>query len=197
MHPEACRYLLRFMFLTCRPSGTPKSKLHIILHCPTLSSGSYTSLDSGPLDRKNQTTKFLIDKGFRDSWSFTFDVFPRRIFIPESSRTRDARTIYPWFTENHDALHESFRQHGGEITLVMGLNAQEVHKKICKNANRKLRVLFERDGWNVWAEMVSTNNFLVPRVLLTVSGSGEPIYPSNRNLCPASVLFDTPKFLTR
>jgi len=131
--------------------------LHVILDCPPLGQGNFTSLDHEILDPKTKSMKALMDKGFTSENCFVFDSFPRRVKL---GRKKVPREIWPEFKVCHDALHQEYRQHGGQITLVMGDNAEKAWKEILVSERVDAFKLKHSEGLVVWGEISRMVNFL-------------------------------------
>jgi hypothetical protein len=139
--------------------------LHVIFDCPTLTGKTFTDLDFPVLDPKNRSSSALLEKGFSSENCFVFDSFPRRVFIPKSSKKKNARELWPDLAACHDDLHKQYRKCGGKITLIMGRNAERAWRDVIENRNNvqrdllngtyeKLDIerLFLSGGFDVWAE---------------------------------------------
>jgi hypothetical protein len=134
----------------------------VVLDCPTLKPGTFTTLDSPPLDKKNRSMNALHKKGFENDNCFVFDSFPRRVKFGKKKRTgcnksgdrkRVPRDIWPEFIESHDELHTVYRKHGGQIMLLMGNNAEKAWRDIIKDEQIDAVKLEHSEAFDVWAEI--------------------------------------------
>lgn len=154
IHSEPCKCIISEMLVnSCSPSGHPGHILHVILDCPTLESQSCTSLDHNVLDPKNQSMKALMGKGFSADNCFIFDSFPRRVKFGSTITKKNAREIWPEFKVCHDALHREYRRHGGQVTLLMGDNAEKAWKDILRSEHVDAQRLDHSEGFDVWGEI--------------------------------------------
>jgi hypothetical protein len=154
-----------------RPSGHPTQILHVVLDCPTLTRGTYTSLDYPVLDPQNNSMNALLEKGFNDRNCFAFDSFPRRVkfgtkerAVANNSRTwqkKVPREIWPEFKSSHDELHKEYRKHGGEVTLLMGDNAYNAWRDVVRTERVDVVELKHYEAFSIWAEIPRT--VIVPR----------------------------------
>jgi len=103
--------------------------------------------------------KALMDKGFSNENCFIFDSFPRRVKFGSSNR-KIPREIWPEFKVCHDALHREYRRHGGQITLLMGDNAEKAWKEILVSERVEAVKLNHSEGYVVWGEIPRTVGFL-------------------------------------
>ena len=126
--------------------------LHVILDCPPLERG-FTSLDHEVLDPKSKSMKALMDKGFSNQNCFIFDSFPRRVKFGSNNGRKIPREIWPEFKPCHNALHREYRRYGGQITLIMGDNAEKAWKEILVSERVDAVKLNHSEGFNVWGEI--------------------------------------------
>src|SRR5271156_5791051 len=99
--------------------------LHVILDCPPLAEGYFTTLDHEVVDPQTKSMKSLIDKGASNENCFIFSSFPRRVKFGSNYKGKKVpHEIWLEFKVCHDALHGENYQHGGQITLVMGDTAE-------------------------------------------------------------------------
>ena len=148
-----------------RPSGHPTQILHVVLDCPTLTQGTYTSLDYPVLDPQNKSMNALLKKGFNDQNCFAFDSFPRRVKIgtnkgavANDSRTwqKGPREIWPEFKSPHDELHKEYRKYGGQVTLLMGNNAYNAWRDVVHTESVDVVELKHSEAFSIWAEIPQT-----------------------------------------
>jgi len=94
-----------------------------------------------------------MGKGFGDENCFIFDSFPRRVKFGPNVRKKDAREVWPEFKVCHDALHHEYRRHGGQVTLLMGDNAEKRWREILRSERVEAEKLNHSEGFDVWGEI--------------------------------------------
>jgi len=112
-----------------------------MLNCPTLKKDTYTNLDSPPLDPKNVSTKFMIEKGISEKECCVYDAFPRRVMTPSDSGGTAARDLWTEFKQSHLELIKAYRTMGGSVTLIMGDKAENAYLEALEL--RKVRITHE------------------------------------------------------
>ena len=98
-----------------------------------------------------------MDKGFKEQNCFAFDSFPRRVKFGYKSgvqyQRKVPREIWPQFINSHDELHTEYRKHGGQVTLLMGNNAENAWKDVIATENVEAVRLEHAEAFEIWAEI--------------------------------------------
>jgi len=114
---------------------------------------------TGVLDARNDSTQALRRKGFTLINCFAADFFPRRI-LKRGKNRQSIRKVFKQFVSIYEDLYRSYRQVGGQITIIFGKKETlPWHLSVCRKDKVICQKIYtaESKQYSVWIERVSNS----------------------------------------